>query len=220
MTGKKNLKFLISTGPTREPIDPIRYISSYSTGYLGYEMALAAKRRGHRVVLVSGPAAFKKPAGIKSIDVITAKDMLKALKDNIKWADCLIMAAAVSDFRPKKAQLKKIKKDTHKPTLQLVKNPDILKCLKPYKKGKIFIGFALETHNLYENAKKKLKSKGLDIIVANKKGRKSTCFGETNNTYYIIDNSFNIKTLKDKSKSYLSQYLIDKSLNVWYNLFK
>ena len=214
MTRKKSLNFLISAGPTREPIDPIRFISNYSTGCLGYEMAKAVKKRGHKVILVSGPVALKKPAGVKRIEVTTAKEMLKSLKDNIRWANCLIMAAAVSDFRVKKINQQKIKKNIFEPSLQLVKNPDILKCLKPYKKGKIFVGFALETENLYENAKAKLKSKGLDLIVANQKSGKSACFGETINTYYVIDKSFNCSVLKDKSKSYISRHIIDKSFNL------
>ena len=217
MSRKKSLNFLISAGPTREPIDPIRFISNYSTGYLGYEIAKAAKKQGHKVVLVSGPVALKKPVGIKRIEVMTAREMLEALKKNIEWADCLIMTAAVSDFRPKIIQKNKIKKKTSISTLQLIKNPDILKCLNAHRKGKIFVGFALETENLHKNALAKLKSKGLDLIIANQKGGKSACFGETINTYHVIDKSFNCSALKDKSKSYLSRQIIDKSQNLWYN---
>jgi len=218
MTRKKSLNFLISAGPTREPIDPIRFISNHSTGYLGYEMAKAAKKQGHKVILVSGPVALMKPAGVKRIEVTTAKEMLKSLKDNIRWANCLIMAAAVSDFRVKKINQQKIKKNTFEPSLQLIKNPDILKCLSAHKKGKIFVGFALETENLHKNALTKLKSKGLDLIIANQKDDKSTCFGETINTYHVINKSFNCSILKDKPKSYISRHIIDKSFNLWYNL--
>jgi phosphopantothenoylcysteine decarboxylase/phosphopantothenate--cysteine ligase len=217
MTHKRSLKFLISAGPTREPLDPVRFISNCSTGYLGYQMALAAKRQGHKAILVSGPVSLKKPLGVKTINVTTARQMLQALRKNIEWADCLIMTAAVSDFRPKKVHQNKIKKNGFKSNLELVKNPDILKCLKAHKKNKIYIGFALETENLRENAKTKLRDKGLDVIIANKEADKFSCFGKTNNTYYVIDNSFSCKVLKNKSKSYLARLIIDKSKKLWYN---
>jgi phosphopantothenoylcysteine decarboxylase/phosphopantothenate--cysteine ligase len=218
MKHKKKLNFLISAGPTREPLDPIRFISNYATGYLGYELAKTAKNNGHNVILVSGQTMLAKPAGIKVIDTITAKEMLLALKKHIKWADCLIMSAAVSDFKPKKFKAKKLKKDKGNLVIEFTQNPDILKALKPYKKNKIYVGFALETHNLLKNAKKKLINKDLDVIVANEAGLTSNCFGMTKNTYYIMDNTFNCNILRNKSKDILSRALIDKSLSLWYNL--
>jgi phosphopantothenoylcysteine decarboxylase/phosphopantothenate--cysteine ligase len=216
MSKKEKLNFLITSGPTREPIDPVRFISNYSTGYLGHQLAEALKKRHHRVRLISGAPKKENNPKLKPILINTARDMLKQVKANLSWADCLIMSAAVSDFRPKKTLAKKIKKTGSMSEIKLIKNPDILKNIKKGKGNKIFIGFALETNNVCKNAKSKLKDKGLDLIVANQIKAKKSAFGEVKNTYYIIDKSFNISILRNISKKRLASHLIDKSIKLWY----
>jgi phosphopantothenoylcysteine decarboxylase/phosphopantothenate--cysteine ligase len=142
--------------------------------------------------------------------------MLYQVRANLAWADCLIMAAAVSDFRPKRVLRKKIKKIDDITEIKLTKNSDILKSIKGKKENRVFTGFALETDNVFKNAKKKLMDKELDLIVANELRAKKNAFGKVKNTYYIIDKSFNTNILKNVSKKRLSGCLIDKSIKLWY----
>ena len=161
------IKILISAGPTREYIDPVRFISNPSTGKMGYLIAEKLRERGYSVVLVSGPTHLKPPEGVKIIHVVSAEEMKKAILKEFKNSDCLIMAAAVSDWKPEKKSGRKlkIKKEWN---LKLIPNPDILKEVSRIKKeNQIVIGFALETEKIKENALKKLKEKKLDLIVAN-----------------------------------------------------
>jgi phosphopantothenoylcysteine decarboxylase/phosphopantothenate--cysteine ligase len=170
-------KILVAAGPTREKIDPVRFISNYSTGTFGYAIAREAKRRGLDVTLVSGPTALKAPDGVRFVPVESSLDMRKAVLERFKKADCVIMSAAVADWRPVYSAKKKIKK-TQKKTIELVENPDILAQLGARKNGRVAVGFALETENLEKNALKKLKDKNLDLIVANRLGKDSDLFGD------------------------------------------
>jgi phosphopantothenoylcysteine decarboxylase/phosphopantothenate--cysteine ligase len=165
----KNKKVLITAGGTREYFDPIRYISNASSGQMGYSLAKMAFALGGDVVLVSAPTCFKKPYGVKKIDVVSAVEMYEKVKENFGDADVIIMNSAVADFRPKTFSKEKLKKAKEKPIVELEPNPDILKFLgENKKKNQILIGFAAESENLIENAKDKLKRKNLDVIVANK----------------------------------------------------
>ncbi len=157
---------LITAGPTREPIDPVRYISNRSSGKMGYALAEAALRRGARVILVSGPTALTPPAGAEFLSVETAAQMREAVLACASEATVIIKAAAVSDYRPKSATSQKIKRHT---AFQLDLEPtvDIVAELSARKEGQIVVGFAAETENVLENARKKLASKSLDAIVAN-----------------------------------------------------
>lgn len=161
------MKILVTAGPTREPIDPARFITNRSSGKMGYAVAAIAFQRGHAVVLISGPVALPPPKGARCINVNTAADMLAAVRKNIKKCDALIMAAAVSDFRPAVSAAKKIKKSAIPLSLPLQLNPDILKAVAPEKGSRIFIGFAAETGHLRTEALRKLREKNLDMIVAN-----------------------------------------------------
>lgn len=165
---KRSLQILITAGPTREPIDKVRFITNASTGKMGYELARAAVRRGHHVILVSGPTNILPPEGVEFISTTTALQMRDKVKKYFKHCNCLIMAAAVSDFRPERAVNKKIKKKYSRESinLELVKNPDILYEIGKEKNGKTLVGFALETENLVKNAQAKLKEKNLDFIIA------------------------------------------------------
>lgn len=165
---KRPLTFLISAGPTREAIDPVRYLSNRSSGKMGYALAEAARDAGHRVVLVSGPVAIPPPPGIRVLPVISAADMLIALRRELPAADVLIMAAAVADWRPRRIARQKQKKHGRTTwTLDLVRTPDILATLARRKGRRYMVGFAAETGDPIPEARRKLHAKNLDLIVAN-----------------------------------------------------
>ena len=179
---------LVTAGPTREAIDPVRYISSLSSGKMGYSIAEAAKRRGAKVILISGPVSLTPPAGVELVRVITAEEMFNAVINRLQEVDVVVMAAAVSDFKPAVVVNSKIKKENAGGmTLNLVKTQDILSEILE-KKGKQFIvGFAAETEDMVANAKKKLDSKQLDMIVANDVCREGAGFEVDTNIVTVID---------------------------------
>lgn len=162
---------MITAGPTREEIDPVRFISNHSSGKMGYALAQAARRRGARVLLISGPTALAKPYGVRVVPVTSAAEMLKEVMDLADECDVVIKAAAVADYRPLVRNSTKIKKKSDSATIELVKNPDILAGLGGMDIGlkarPFLVGFAAETDALSENAAKKLNEKNLDMIVAN-----------------------------------------------------
>lgn len=161
-------KVLISAGPTQESMDPVRFISNHSSGKQGYALAQAAKEMGAEVTLVSGPVHLDKIEGIETIDVISAQNMFDAVTARALDYDYIIMAAAVSDYRPKEAAPQKMKKKAEEMEIKLVKNPDILAWLGAHKKeNQILCGFAMETENLEANAKSKLQQKNCDLLAAN-----------------------------------------------------
>lgn len=161
-------KVLVTAGPTREPIDPVRYVSNASSGRMGYAIARAAKRRGAEVVLVSGPSSVPRPAGIAFVPVVTADEMHGACVSYYPQSTLVIMAAAVADYRPKKSYPTKVKKEAASLAVDMERTEDVLKYMGRKKKsGQFLVGFALETEDLEENARKKLKDKNLDLVVAN-----------------------------------------------------
>lgn len=170
------MRILVTAGPTREPIDPVRFISNRSSGKMGYAIASVALRRGHTVVLVSGPVSIQPPPDIVLIKVVTAADMLAAVTDKIGWCDALIMSAAVSDWRPAEFSREKIKKHKMPDLLPLARNPDILITVAPGKGKRIFVGFAAETGRLRPEVLRKLREKNLDLIVANDVSRPDAGF--------------------------------------------
>ena len=202
---------LVTAGPTREKIDPVRYISNYSTGIFGYEIASAAKSRGLSVTLVSGPTLLTPPKGVKFISVESAEDMRRAVLKFIKKSDCMIMTAAVADWRPKYYARRKMKKLGER-LISLVENPDILAEVGRLKKKRVLVGFALETENLEKNALKKLKDKNLDIIVANRLTPKRNVFGEKTLDVVTIDRFGNRTRIFNKDKSKLAKIILDKAL--------
>lgn len=186
---------LVTAGPTREAIDPIRYLSNHSSGKMGYAVAAAARRRGARVILISGPVALTQPAGVELVNVTSSEDMFNAVINRLSEADVVVMSAAVSDFRPAQVSNTKIKKDKLPSLnidadgikLNLVKTQDILSEISG-KKGKQFIaGFAAETENVVANAKEKLISKNLDMIVANDITKTGAGFEVDTNIVTLID---------------------------------
>ena len=176
---------------------------------MGYKIAEEALKRKHKVILISGPTNLVPPRVDKVIFIKTADELLKELKKNIRYADCLIMCAAVSDFRARKISNKKIKRKG-KLTVILVPNKDILQELAKYKKRKLFIGFNLETSNVVENAKLKLRSKNLDIIVGNRLTKYHNPFGNNKLDVYLIDRNSNIVKIKNKNKAFVAHVLLDK----------
>ena len=161
------MRFLITAGPTREPLDPVRFLSNRSTGKMGFALAQAAAEAGHEVVLVAGPVALETPPGVRRVDIETALEMLAAVERELPAAEVYISCAAVADWRPEVCSPTKLKKHEMSGTLRLVRNPDILKTIRPLKGKRTFIGFAAETGEPDAEATRKLREKGLDMIVAN-----------------------------------------------------
>jgi phosphopantothenoylcysteine decarboxylase/phosphopantothenate--cysteine ligase len=161
------VRFVITAGPTREPIDPVRYLSNRSSGKMGYAIAEAAIEAGHDVVLISGPVSLDPPHGVQLISISTADEMHDAVHRHILECDVLVMCAAVADYKPAKASARKIKKNEKYWSLDLVPTRDILASFSKRDRPFLIVGFAAETNDVEENAKKKLRAKNCDIIVAN-----------------------------------------------------
>lgn len=210
------IKILITSGPTREYIDPVRFISNASSGKMGKALVEAALKQKCEVTVVKGPSAveIKNTKNCKVIDVISTKDMLSAVKENLKFADIFIGAAAVSDYRPEIVAKNKIKKKnvgSNTITLKLVKNPDIIKYVSLHKKKQVVVGFALETKNLISYAKTKLKEKNLDMIVAND----SSTISSKNSAPTLIFKNGNIKKLNLVSKEKVAKEIINESIGIF-----
>jgi phosphopantothenoylcysteine decarboxylase / phosphopantothenate---cysteine ligase len=201
---------LITAGPTREPIDPVRYISNHSSGKQGYAIAEAAKALGANVTLVSGPVSLPQPSGITIIKVNTAIEMLAATEKSLP-ADMAIFTAAVADWRVAKPADEKIKKDGKTPTLTFAENPDILKTIASRKsdRPKLIVGFAAETEKIVDHAKAKLKSKGCDLIVANDVSPENDVFGGERNTVHLVSRD-GVEDWPKLSKSEVAQRLMQK----------
>ena len=183
------MNILITAGPTREYLDPIRFLSNRSTGKMGFAIAQAAAERGHTVTLIAGPVSVATPLGVTRIDVVSARDMLVAVQKALPHQDALVMSAAVADFRPAHRADTKLKKRDMAPVIQLEPNPDILKTISPLKGTCIFVGFAAETGDPIAEAQQKLASKGLDMIVANDVTAEGAGFAvDTNRVTFISAN--------------------------------
>ncbi|RKY05899.1 MAG: bifunctional 4'-phosphopantothenoylcysteine decarboxylase/phosphopantothenoylcysteine synthetase, partial [Planctomycetota bacterium] len=161
------MRILVTAGGTREYIDPVRFISNASTGKMGYALARTAAKRGHIVTLIAAPIAMKAPSHVDVVNVVTCREMFDAVKDNFDQCDCLIMAAAVSDYAPVRTSKMKMKKSASDLTIRLKPTSDILAWAGKNKKSRIVVGFALEDEKLLERAEQKLADKKLDMIVAN-----------------------------------------------------
>ncbi|WP_090012769.1 bifunctional phosphopantothenoylcysteine decarboxylase/phosphopantothenate--cysteine ligase CoaBC [Clostridium sp. DSM 8431] len=209
---KKDLcgkKVLISAGPTRSDIDPVRFVSNRSTGKMGYEIAKEARDRGAEVTLVSGPVALEKPQGIETIDVSTNSEMFDEINKRYEESDIVIMSAAVADYKAKEVSKQKIKKGEGSLVIELVRDKDILMTLGENKKNQVLVGFAAESENLIENAKGKLQRKNLDYIVANDITSKDTGFGSDDNRVTIISRELEEKVLSKMSKREVARELFD-----------
>jgi phosphopantothenoylcysteine decarboxylase/phosphopantothenate--cysteine ligase len=197
---------VVTAGGTQEPIDPVRYISNRSSGKMGYALAEAARDHGAKVTLVTTPTALPEPVGVDVIHVNTAQEMRQAVEDVTPRADALIMAAAVADYRPIKAAKDKIKKGKARLTLELECTPDILGTVKG---NFIRVGFAAESNNVVENAREKLKQKGLDLIVANDITASDSGFGTDTNRVTIIDRKGKVDDLPLLPKREVADRILD-----------
>lgn len=207
-------RVLITAGPTREAIDPVRFLSNPSSGKMGYALARAAEMRGAQVVLVSGPTAQKPPYDVEVVQVVSAAQMAEAVFARLSQVDVLIKCAAVSDFRPKTVSNVKIKKDQAELVLSLEKTEDILKTVAKMKRGQLVIGFAAETHQLDTYGREKLKAKEMDMLVANLVGGPHSGFGSDSNevTLYFKDGSS--ERLDAMPKSELAHVILDRMQSI------
>jgi phosphopantothenoylcysteine decarboxylase/phosphopantothenate--cysteine ligase len=205
-------KLLITAGPSREPLDPVRYISNRSSGKMGYALARAAVRRGAEVTLISGPTALEPPPGARLISVTTAAEMRDAVIKEFAQCTAIVMAAAVADYRPARVADQKMKRGKEPVELRLEPNPDILKELSDKKDGKLLVGFAAETEELTANAEKKLREKNLDMIIANNVAEAGSGFDGDTNIATILDRTGTKRSLPLMSKDELADCIYDHFL--------
>jgi len=180
------MRIVITAGPTREFLDPVRFISNRSSGRMGYALAIEARERGHEVVLISGPVALPAPVGVRRVPVVSAADLLAAVKAHVPNGDALVMAAAVADWRPAARHPVKLKKNGLARELTLEPTPDILMEIRSLKGPRLYVGFAAETHDLVPEARRKLAAKGLDLIVANDVSRPEAGFDVETNQVTLV----------------------------------
>ena len=212
---KQKIKAIVTAGPTREYMDPVRFISNESSGKQGFEIANALSRLGVKTTLISGPTNLHITKDVKIHKVITAEEMFKAVKKHLP-ADIIICAAAVSDFKPKFISKSKIKKNTNKlNSVSLEKNIDILDYLGKSNRfrPKILVGFSAETEKLIKNSEVKLKSKHCDIIIANDISRKDIGFNKDYNEIHFIEANGKNEKIKRNKKSYIANIIAEKIIN-------
>jgi len=200
-------KVVITAGPTREAIDPVRYISNHSSGKMGYALAQAAVEAGAHTVLISGPTQLAAPERLEFVSVTTAEEMLHAAMDQAASCDLFIAAAAVADYRPAQVAAQKIKKTDETLTLALVKNPDIVASVAALKSKPMVVGFAAESENLIAHAQQKLLRKNLDLIIANDISAEGIGFNSDNNAVTVIDKE-QLVSISPRSKQQLARELI------------
>lgn len=208
------MRIVISAGPTREAIDPVRFITNRSTGKMGYAIAEAARDMGWAVTLVSGPVNLPAPEGVEVIYVESAAEMASAMKSSALEADIVVMTAAVADYRPKIYSTSKLKKSDDDLTIELERTEDILLSLGKNKRpGQILVGFAAETDDLLKNAQSKLERKNLDFIAANIVGVPGRGFAADDNAITLLGRNDFRKELSLKSKSLLAKELLETVLS-------
>ena len=210
----KDKKILITAGPTREPIDPVRFISNPSSGKMGFAVARAAEYRGAKVTLITGPTNLLDPNNVAVIRVNTAKEMTLAVLDNFENYDIIIKTAAVSDYRPKDYAEQKLKKDNDELVLSLERTQDILKEISRIKKEQVLVGFAAETEHLERHAEQKMAEKKLDIIVGNIVGHPDTGFGADTNTVTLFYKGGTKENLPKMPKDDVANLLLDRILKI------
>lgn len=207
-TPLKGKKVVITAGPTREKIDPVRYVSNFSSGKMGYSMAEAARDLGAETVLISGPVALRKPAGVKVIDVESASDMFEAMKKEYDDATIVIKSAAVADYRPAEIHPQKMKKSDDDASLQMARTTDILKTLGEWKKKQILIGFAAETEKVLEHGRGKLQRKNLDYIIVNDVTDPGGGFGNDTNVVTLLSKKGLVQPYPSMPKKKLAEVLL------------
>lgn len=199
------MRFVVTAGPTREFIDPVRFLSNPSTGRMGFAVARAARAAGHEVTLIAGPVALKTPRGVRRVDVVSAHDMLKAVRTVIARADALVMTAAVADWRPARRAARKLKKSEMSDTLKLVRNPDILKTVRG---PRVRVGFAAETGAPAAESVRKCREKGLDLVVGNDVTARGSGFGTTTNRVTFVTPDGRVQRLPLMSKLAVARRIV------------
>jgi phosphopantothenoylcysteine decarboxylase/phosphopantothenate--cysteine ligase len=207
LTGEK---VLVTAGPTRENLDPVRYLTNRSSGKMGYAVAEAAARRGARVVLVSGPTSLEAPAGVERIDVQSADEMHRAVLEKVADCSIAIFAAAVADYRPTESNGHKIKRNKESTTISLEPTPDILASVARNKGERFIVGFAAETEHVAENARQKLAAKNADMIVANDVTAEGAGFDHDTNIVTLFARDGRDLALPRMSKSEVAQRILDE----------
>ena len=213
LTGRQDLlekKVVVTAGPTREYLDPTRFISNPSSGKMGYAVAEAAQRRGADVTLISGPSSISPPSGVELCYVESASEMQDAVLRVYDKVDIAVMAAAVSDYRPQAFSPNKLKKSSHQLSVPLERNPDIAEILGQRKRGQILVCFAAETNNLLENAQSKLISKNCDLIVANDILTEGAGFEQDTNIVTLLEHSDKQEQLPLLSKKEVADIILDR----------
>jgi phosphopantothenoylcysteine decarboxylase/phosphopantothenate--cysteine ligase len=213
--GLAGTSVLVTAGPTREPLDPVRVLTNRSTGTMGYALARAAAERGGDVTLVSGPTSLAPPDGVETIDVETATDMNEAVQARRDTADLVLMAAAVADYTPDEVASTKRKKNENGLALHLHRTPDILKTLGDNKRpNQLLVGFAMETGDGLENARRKLTEKNLDWIVLNDLTEEGAGFGTSTNRVTLLARDGSTEDLPLMSKPEVAEAILDRVLAV------
>jgi phosphopantothenoylcysteine decarboxylase/phosphopantothenate--cysteine ligase len=201
------VRFVVTAGPTREPIDPVRFLSNRSSGKMGYAIADAAVAAGHDVVLISGPAAIATPTGVKLISVVTSDELHDAVHRAVRRSDVLVMCAAVSDYKSATVAPRKMPKKKTGFALELIPTRDILVSL-PKERNFFVVGFAAETHELEANAEKKLRTKNCDMIVANDVSRSDSGMESDENEVTIFFRDGASRKISRASKKIIARELV------------
>ena len=225
----KRLRFVVTAGPTREHLDPVRFLSNPSTGKMGFAVARAAARRGHDVTLVAGPVSLKTPKGVRRVDVTSARDMLAAAEEALAGRHSaggvrhsrkrshdqltvFVATAAVADWRPAECAARKLKKGQMSGTLKLVRNPDILRTLslrdRRGPRSALFVGFAAETNDVLSEARRKCREKGLEMIVANDVTQRGAGFGTDTNRVTLVRKDGSVERLPLMSKAAVATRIV------------
>ena len=207
-------RVLVTAGPTREDIDPVRFLSNRSSGKMGYAVARAAARRGAKVVLVTGPTALETPGGVERVDVRSAEDMLRAVEARFPECTLAIFAAAVADYRAVEPSESKIKRTQDALTLRLEPNPDILATVAREKGDRLVVGFAAETDNVAENARKKLAQKNADVMVANDVTAEGAGFDVDTNMVTLLSSDGRDLPLPRLTKAEVAERILDEVLRL------
>ncbi len=194
------MRFVVTAGPTREPIDPVRFISNRSSGKMGYAIAEAALAAGHSVTLISGPATVAPPEGARLIAITTSDELYDAVQRAVPSCDVLVMCAAVSDYKPATVEPRKMKKRKTSFALELIPTRDILASLPKENRNYFVVGFAAETHDLETNARKKLREKNCDMIVANDVSKTDSGMESDENAVTIFFRNGESKTISRAQK--------------------
>jgi phosphopantothenoylcysteine decarboxylase / phosphopantothenate---cysteine ligase len=205
---------LVTAGPTRENVDPVRYLTNRSSGKMGYAIAEAAARRGARVILVSGPTSLEVPAGVERIDVQSAEEMHRAVLEKVATCSIAIFAAAVADYRPAVTNGQKIKRNSEPLTLSLEPTPDILASVARNKGERFIVGFAAETDHVAENARKKLAAKNADLIVANDVSAEGAGFDHDTNVVTLFSRDGRDLALRRMTKTEVAQRILDEVIRL------